>query len=162
MKSDNGNDDGRDTPVYMKDLKPEYREHFARLFTATGATLTESVMSWGFETIKHLALINAAGLAGAAALYSVPAVQKAASAALPWFLVGLVVTILTMSMVYVGGLIYTASYHRKMMMVLTDQAPISSAKTSVWVQSAVAVNWLAVLATLGLFLIGVYKLVSGA
>lgn len=162
MKSDNGNDGGRDTLVYMKDLKPEYREHFAQLFTATGATLTESVMSWGFETIKHLALINAAGLAGAAALYSVPAVQKAASAALPWFLVGLVVTILTMSMVYVGGLIYTASYHRKMMMVLTDQAPISSAKASVWVQSAVGVNWLAVLATLGLFLVGVYKLVCGA
>lgn len=117
-------------------------------------------MSWGFETIKHLAVINAAGVAGAAALYSVTVAQKGAIAALPWFLAGLIVTILTMWLVYVGGLAYTWSFQKKVMIVLTNQAPITSIKAAAWVWIGVAVNWLAVVGTFGLFLVGVYKLVG--
>ena len=144
----------------MKDIKPEYREHLVQTLNMASSALIQNVMSWGFETIKHLAVINAAGVAGAAALYSVTAAQKGATAALPWFLAGLIVTILTMWLVYVGGLLYTWSFQRKVMMVLTDQAPILSIKASRRVWIAVGANWLAVLGTFGLFLVGVYKLIG--
>ena len=147
-------------PTRMKDIKPEYREHLAQTLNMASGALTQSVMSWGFETIKHLAVINAAGVAGAAALYSVTVAQKGAIAALPWFLAGLIVTFLTMWMVYVGGLVYTWSFQRKVMAVLTDQAPIVSIKAAAWVWVSLAANWLAVLGTFALFLVGVFKLIG--
>ncbi|CAM2331472.1 ER membrane protein complex subunit 6 [Ralstonia mannitolilytica] len=158
------NEAGRDpaAPVYMKDIKQEYREHIAQALNMASATLTQTVMSLGFEIVKHLAVINAAGVAGAAALYSIAAAQKGAIAALPWFLAGLVVTILAMIVIYAGGLIFTWSFQGKVMMILTDQAPVLSVKAPVWARIAVAVNWLAVLGTLGVFLVGVYKLVCTA
>lgn len=151
---------GRDpvSLVHMKHLEPDYREHIAQALTTTSATLTQSVMSWGFEIVKHLAVINAAGVAGATALYNVSGAQKGAIAALPWFLSGLVVTILTMLLVYLGSLLFTWSFQMKVMSVLTNQAPITSLKPPRWALIAVAINWLAVLGTFCVFVAGVYKL----
>jgi len=143
----------------MKDIKPEYREHVAQMLNMTIATLTQTVMSWGFEIVKHLAVINTAGVAGAAAIYSVPAAKNAAFAALPWFLGGLAVTIFAMLLIYTSGVLVTWSLREKVMMALTDQAPIASVKAPAWARIAMAANWFSALGAFALFLVGVCKLV---
>lgn len=146
----------------MKDIKPEYREHVAQMLNMTIATLTQTVMSWGFEIVKHLAVINTAGVAGAAALYSVPTAKNAAFAALPWFLGGLAVTIFAMLLIYTSGVLVTWSLREKVMMALTDQAPIASVKAPAWARIAMAANWFSALGAFALFLVGVCKLVWSA
>lgn len=71
-------------------------KHYETEWATNVALLADLTSSWNLETVKHLAVFNVAGIAGAAALLTNPAYasQIATKLALPLFAGGLIAALL--------------------------------------------------------------------
>ncbi|WP_447981801.1 hypothetical protein [Achromobacter kerstersii] len=71
-------------------------KHYETEWTTNAALLADLTSSWNLETVKHLAVFNVAGIAGAAALLTNTAYasQITTKLALPFFAAGLVLALL--------------------------------------------------------------------
>lgn len=144
---------------FLKDVPADIAGHLTTALTSTGATLTQGMITWGFEVIKHLAVINAAGLAGATALYSAAPAKAAAAAAIPWFLGGLLIAIVTMVSIYIVGFVFAVRYQKEMMQVLANLKPLDAMKAPLAFWVATGVNWLLAASSIAAFVIGLLDLV---
>jgi len=149
---------------FLKDLPDEARATVAQKISTASDAFTEGVVNWGFEVIKHLAIFNGGGLAGAAALaqaYNTDAVvHRLTLNAIHLFVAGLILALITMVVCWIAGFFYNFFFIRKCMAVLLSAAPLSTLKLSwgIWVASGAV--WLLAAASVTLFLMGAFKVVA--
>ena len=150
--------------VRLKDIPDkEYRDHVAQSFLSLRDTITQGATQWGFEVVKHFAIINATGIAGATALAtSTKPIAAAALGSVYWFLWGLVAAIVTMVVIYFVGLAYTRVYSRQLFPMLASASPISAMNPPRWLWRLICINWLLGAISLALFFSGVIHIVSAA
>ncbi|HVL08672.1 MAG TPA: hypothetical protein VM512_05885 [Burkholderiaceae bacterium] len=141
----------------LSDLPDDVQKYLVDMVTSVGTSLAQGVMTWGFEVVKHLSVINAAGLAGSVALYSSPA-KTAALGALSAFLIGLVLAIIVMVTIYMVGLAYLVVFHKRLMGVLFGAQGIVKLRPPLWFLVVTAINWALVVASIIAFIIGVCRL----
>ncbi|WP_354678729.1 hypothetical protein [Cupriavidus plantarum] len=97
------------TPEQAQTILHEYRLRMREAAVAWRRVHADEHSAWTFETVKHLAFVNAAGLAGAAALYAAPDLGKriVGPCGVPialLFALGLVMAVLDMYLNSLGAL----------------------------------------------------------
>lgn len=151
---------------YLKDLKPEAREAVTHHFTAMSDMIVEAAGSWGFEVIKHLAIFNGAGLAGATAFAQVVASdhvnRTTVISSAHFFIVGLMVAIIAMVTVYMTGLVFARSFPQRVIHFVLGNTPISQVSPPRALKYMVPVNWLLAALSIGCFFYGAYRIMSVA
>ena len=150
--------------VRLNDLTDKfYRDQVAQSFVSIRDMLAQGVTQWGFEVVKHLSIVNAAGIAGATALAtSTKPIAVAALGSVYWFLCGLVAAIIAMIVIYFVGFAYLRVFNKQFFSVLASTQPISSMKPPPWFWIMIGINWSLCALSLVLFLGGVIHLVSAA
>jgi hypothetical protein len=151
---------------YIKDLRPDAQELVNERF----ATLTEIVMSgvleWGFEVIKHLAIFNGGGLAGAAALAQVVEKNSPAHAltleASHLFVSGLILALVTMVAIYITGLLLMRRFIAETMEISLGTDTLGEMRMSWAARALVVANWILAASSIALFLMGAFKIMAVA
>ncbi|CAG9177719.1 hypothetical protein LMG32289_03884 [Cupriavidus pampae] len=121
--------------------------------------LTQAIMDWGLEVVKHVAIINAAGLAGATALAAAPSKAEAIVAVTP-FLVGLLLAVVVMGVIFLFSFFIGLWYQHRLSRFMFGVGRASSLRPSKWVFFAMAIQWLAVAAAIAAFTIGMVRLIG--
>ncbi|AQG98328.1 hypothetical protein A9R05_05450 [Burkholderia sp. KK1] len=151
---------------YISDLTEPAQALVKERFSSITDSVMNGVLELGFEVIKHLAVFNGGGLAGAAALAQVVEKDSAAHAltlqAAHLFVFGLIVALVTMLAIYLTGMLFLRRFIAETMDMLLGAQPIGPAKMSVRAKLLVAVSWALAALSIGLFLCGAFKIVAVA
>ena len=135
---------------YLNALPSEAQTAVVRVLGSVSDAVTQAAMNWGFEVIKHLVVLNGAGLAAIVAIAqaygSNARTHTLALEGAHAFVTGLVVALITMVTIYVTGLLFVRSFVRNAMLVTISRLPVSAIRMSCLQKAFVAVNW--VLATI--------------
>lgn len=121
--------------------------------------LTKAASQWGFETVKHLVIINGAGIAGATAMLSSPTRSGRAELALPWFFFGMVLALAAIFSIYIVGLRTSYSFRKKVVKISIGESPTSAILPSRWFRFAIYFNWLLSTVSAIAFIVGAYKII---
>ncbi|WP_075259303.1 hypothetical protein [Herbaspirillum camelliae] len=148
-----GDPRSRPLSTFSPEAQAQFKAHGQKLVDV----IFNRTMDAGFELIKHFVAINAAGVAGATAIAS--ALIEPAKLAIPYFFGGLVVSIMTMLLVYVNGLQITHGMGKRFNAVVNSGAPIGTFKFSRLMWIGIVATWLLGLASILLFLTGAALLV---
>lgn len=143
---------------FIHDLNEQARTQICQMLQGLSGMLTQAIINWGLEVVKHVAIINAAGLAGATALAASPTKSAAVAAVAP-FLIGLLLAIIVMALIFVFSFVIGLSYQRKLSSFLFGAARASALKPSRWVFVAMLIQWLAVGASIVAFVVGMMRLI---
>ncbi|KVR88734.1 hypothetical protein WK27_11385 [Burkholderia vietnamiensis] len=115
-------------------------------------------MSWGFEVVKHLVVLNGAGLAAIVAIGQIsgPSVMNRALVltGAHVFVSGLVVALFDMIAIYVTGLVTVRHFTQRALMFSMGTDPISAMKLPLVNYALIGVNWALALVSMGLFIRG--------
>lgn len=145
--------------VLLTDLPEPAQGVLSDLLKSASGMLTQAVIDWGLEVVKHLAIINGAGLAGATALYSSPS-KAAALGAMHWFLAGLLIAIGVMATIFVFSFFGSMWFQRKLTMVLCGIEYINALRFPRWMVLSLGIQWLAVAASILAFVQGLRCLIA--
>lgn len=152
--------------VYLNTLPEPARELVVSRFTSLTETVMSGVMDWGFEVVKHLAIFNGGGLAGAATLAQVAEKGSVAHAltlqAAHIFIFGLIVALFTMVSIYVTGLVFLRRFIEETMHISLSLRPLSALKLTWPFKVAVCINWSLAAISICLFLWGAFKIAAVA
>lgn len=156
----NGKEPG---PEMFGDLPDEAKKIVGDQLASLLQTTTTALIGWGFEVLKHLAIFNAAGLAGATALAQAFAsdhnAHRLAVAAADAFIGGLAFSILTMVVVFFTGFAEIGPMARRNIEVMLNVQPLSALKPTRRTWTIVAINWgMATLAIVPFFVGATYLL----
>jgi hypothetical protein len=145
---------------FINDLIPEARDLFSARLRATAETLMEGVINWGFEVIKHLAIFNGAGLAGATAIAQAAGTDLIAHGlalkAAHFFVFGLMIALVAMISVYFTGIRYLRYFMVRSTHILLNKARLDAANPGRWFWIAVGVNWTLAGISIILFFVGAF------
>jgi len=153
-------------PLFMRDLIPEAQEILGGTVRSLRETLMSGVINWGFEVIKHLAIFNGAGLAGATAIAQASGSSAGAHAialqSAHLFVVGLAIALITMVTIYFTGIGYLRYFIDRSTAMLLNTLPITGINppTVFWV--SVGVNWCLAAASIVTFFAGALKIIAVA
>jgi aryl-alcohol dehydrogenase-like predicted oxidoreductase len=154
-----GKKKNQEAPTYLKDAPQETQDYIRAFLLDILKVVMEQLLQWALETIKHLIVLNAAGLAGVVAMYSATAYapKVAATHAGAAFLVGIAIAFAALASGYVTGILTLRSMSRRYGDVIQSRAP-TQAIAEVANKGYVALNWLLALASLIAFIVGVARL----
>jgi len=129
----------------FKDLSADAQKVVSDQLSSTLQALVVAVMGWGLEVLKHLAVFNGAGLAGATALAQAfstnTSVHRLAISAADSFIVGLAFAILTMVVVFLTGFAQIGPFIKRNMEVMLNVRPLSELKPTWKTWVFVGINW---------------------
>jgi hypothetical protein len=143
---------------FIHELSEPARTQMSQMLQGLSGMLTQAIINWGLEVVKHVAIINAAGLAGATALAASPTKAAAVSAVAP-FLVGLLLAIVVMALIFVVSFVFGVWYQRRLSSFLFGVARASAMQPSWWLFAAMAIQWIAVGASIVAFVVGMARLI---
>lgn len=152
--------DGEDelTPkdIFLSNLPPEARAAAAGVLSSLVDVVTQGAMNWGFEVIKHLVVLNGAGLASIVALAqafgSTPRVHVLAVEGAHVFVAGLAVALVAMVSVYFTGLAFVRRMVRSWIQVSASKQPLSVLQLTCGQRAMIGTNWFLAAASIALFL----------
>lgn len=144
--------------VFLKDLSPEAQLAATRQFASLSDAITQAAMNWGFEVVKHLVVLNGAGLAAIVAIGQISGTSVMNRALILTgahvFVSGLVVALFDMIAIYVTGLLTVRHFSRRAFMFSIGTASISALKLSSHHYAFIGTNWALALISTGLFIRG--------
>lgn len=160
--------DGEDelTPkdIFLSSLPPEARAAASGVLSSLVDVVTQGAMNWGFEVIKHLVVLNGAGLAAIVALAqafgSTPRVHVLAVQGAHIFVAGLAVALVAMVSVYFTGLVFVRRMVRNWMQVASNKQPLSVLDLTCGQRTMIAANWSLAAASMALFLYGATRIAA--
>lgn len=139
----------------LNEFSPERQQFFADSMRSLVEHSMNAGATVGFELVKHFAIINGAGIAGATA-YSANNPDGVTS--LPWFCLGLVMAIVTMIIVNVNGLRFIRHMAGAQQKILFGDAYIEEFRVPRSVVWTIRLTWVSGGISFVLFLIGVQKM----
>lgn len=118
----------------------------------------QAALNWGFEVVKHLVVLNGAGLAAIVAIGQISGTSLINRALVLTgahvFVGGLMVALFDMIAIYVTGLVTVRHFSRRTLMFSIGKAPISALKLSFRHYALIGINWALALVSIGLFIRG--------
>lgn len=108
----------------------------------------------GFEIVKHLTIINGAGIAGATAMSTKPGAENS----LPWFCAGMLLSILTMIFIYANGFHYMKHIANKQVEILFGRADVGDFRASPGFWLRIKITWCIGAFSILSFVVGVLHL----
>ncbi|MBR7961233.1 hypothetical protein KDW41_12335 [Burkholderia vietnamiensis] len=150
--------------MYFHHLPDNVRDLIGARINSANDALTQGVMDWGFEVMKHLAIFNGAGLAGAAAIaqaYSTDRLVHAlALQAVHLFVAGLMVALVTMVASYLLGFFCLFELPIRWAAVLTSKEPLGHLRVPKRILVGAGIVWGLTAASIALFFLGALKFVK--
>ncbi|MHB9833839.1 hypothetical protein Q8F57_003270 [Paraburkholderia terrae] len=145
---------------FINDLIPEAKQIVKARLQALSETLMQGVIGWGFEVIKHLAIFNGAGLAGATAIAQAAGTDVLGHAlalkAAHYFVFGLMTALISMITIYFTGIRYLRYFMERSTDIMINVARIDAAKPGRWFWVSIGVNWTLAASSIVLFFIGAF------
>lgn len=144
--------------VFLKDIPSENQDVVRSRLTSLADLFATGVMNWGFEVVKHLAIFNGAGLAGATALLQRAGTNDLTKTAtvlsMHLFVYGLIAGIVAMLAIYLTGVFLHGRFQRTTIDVLLNKQPIGAMKPRRIFWILIGVNWLCAAVSIALFFWG--------
>jgi len=146
--------------IYLRDTEPEFRAWVSTFFGDTIISVLQFGMTVGLELVRHLAIVNGAGLAGVTALYSAADLPKKAAvlSSSGWFLGGLTLAMFTMLVLYAAGSFIAARFTGVVSEWVGNIEPFDPARLRAMRLLAIP-TWTVGLASFACFIVGAAKLI---
>ncbi|KFG94397.1 hypothetical protein GQ56_0126430 [Burkholderia paludis] len=144
---------------YLKDAPDETQKTVREFLLGMVTAVSSQLMQWALETVKHLIVINAAGLAGVVAMYGGGYAPKvAATHAGVCFLIGICLAFAALASGYITGFITLRRMANHIADIIASTAPTHVLDGTVNNFFIVA-NWTLSAISLCVFILGVAKLI---
>ncbi|WP_175753879.1 hypothetical protein [Burkholderia ambifaria] len=144
--------------VFLKDLPPDAQSAVTQQFASLSDAIMQAALNWGFEVVKHLVVLNGAGLAAIVAIGQILGTsamnRSLVLTGAHVFVGGLMVALFDMIAIYVTGLVTVWHFSRRTLMFSIGAAPISALKLSLFHYALIGINWALALVSVGLFIRG--------
>jgi hypothetical protein len=152
-------------PVFIKDLPKEGQDTIGRLLASLNDAILNGALSWGFEVIKQLAILNGAGLAAIVAIAQAygsnnPKVHVLAVQGTHFFVWGLMIALATMVTVYLTGLFFVRDYMQKSVEAIIGVRPVTDLRPSMKTKTIIGMNWILAVTSGVLFVLGASRIAS--
>jgi hypothetical protein len=129
-----------------------------RQLSSVSDATTQGILTWGFEVIKHLVVLNGAGLTAIvtiAQISSLPTVSHAlALRGSHVFVAGLVIALMSMLTIYATGLLFVRKFTATVLMVSVSTAPLSKLRLTRTFKILIGINWTLAAISIVLFIRG--------
>ncbi|WNC90942.1 hypothetical protein RI103_06215 [Paraburkholderia sp. FT54] len=150
--------------TYLTSLTPAAQAAIGRQLAAVTDAVVQGAMNWGFEVVKHLAILNGAGLAAIVAIAQAAngdlRIHTLALHGAHQFVAGLMIASIAMLSVYISGLFFSRDFTQRTLDVLLGTKPLSRLQPPILYKSMIGLNWILTLMSLGLFFAGSLTIVK--
>lgn len=152
------NDKTKQTEKFLKDLPIDAQTAVTRQLASLSDSITQAAMNWGFEVVKHLVVLNGAGLTAIVAIAQISGTStidhKLALTGAHVFVAGLIVALCSMLTIYATGLFFVRSFTKCVLMISIGTKPISALQLSCSNKALIGVNWTLAFISIVLFVRG--------
>ncbi|WP_269501089.1 hypothetical protein [Burkholderia sp. IMCC1007] len=150
--------------MFYNQLPEEVRTLLGARIESANDALTQGVIDWGFEVMKHLAIFNGAGLAGASAIAQAysndPTVHTVALQAVHLFVAGLMVALVTMVASYLIAFLCLFKLPLRWAEVLLNRKPLGHLRVPTRYLIGSGIVWILSATSIVLFFLGALKVVK--
>ncbi|MDR5736145.1 hypothetical protein QCE47_27925 [Caballeronia sp. LZ025] len=148
-------------PGYFEALPDEPRQWLQAMLSDTLIAMLEGSLNMGLELLRHLAIVNGAGLAGVTALFGSldTALRPAAISAAAWFMIGLTLALFTMLFAYISSTLAVGKMSRTIGFWVSNAQPFDKKQLGFAKWLAIP-NWVTGAISIGCFVVGALRLAS--
>lgn len=154
------NNKAKQGETFLKDLPVDAQTAVTGQLASLSDATTQAAMNWGFEVVKHLVVLNGAGLTAIVAIAQISGTtainHKLALTGAHYFVAGLMVALCSMLTIYATGLFFTRNFTQRVLMVSIGTAPISALRLSRFTKALIGTNWALAAISIVLFIRGAF------
>jgi hypothetical protein len=146
------------TETFLKDLPVDAQTAVTRQLASLCDSSTQAAMNWGFEVVKHLVVLNGAGLTAIVAIAQISGTttinHTLALTGAHVFVGGLIVALCSMITIYATGLFFVRSFTQRVLMFSIGKKPLSALRLSRFHKGLIGLNWGLAIISIALFVRG--------
>jgi hypothetical protein len=152
------NNKTKQAEMFLKDLPVDAQTAVTRQLASLSDAITQTAMNWGFEVVKHLVVLNGAGLTAIVAIAQISGTTSInhalALTGAHVFVGGLIVALCSMLTIYATGLFFVRSFIQRVLMVSIGTKPLSALRLSRFNKALIGINWTLAVISIALFVRG--------
>jgi len=152
------NNETKQAEIFLKDLPVDAQTAVTRQLAALSDAATQAAMNWGFEVVKHIVVLNGAGLTAIVAIAQIsgtsPTNHTLALTGAHVFVGGLIVALSSMLTIYATGLFFVRNFTQRVFMVSIGTKPLSALRLSLFSKALIGINWTLAIISIVLFVRG--------
>jgi hypothetical protein len=152
------NNETNQTEMFLKDLPVDAQTAVTRQLAFLSNAITQTAMNWGCEVVKHLVVLNGAGLTAIVAIAQISGISSInhslALTGAHVFVGGLIVALCSMLTIYATGLLTARSFAKCVLMFSIGTKPLSALRLSCFNKALIGINWSLAVISIAFFVCG--------
>ncbi|WP_155122392.1 hypothetical protein [Burkholderia ubonensis] len=152
------NNNTNQAEMFLKDFPVDAQTAVTRQLASLSDAVTQAAMNWGFEVVKHLVVLNGAGLTAIVAIAQISGTASInhtlALTGAHIFVGGLIVALCSMLTIYATGLFFARSFTQGVLLFSIGKKPLSALRLSRFNKTLIGINWSLVVVSVALFVRG--------
>ena len=150
--------------VFLNDLTESAQTAVTRQLASLNDTITQGAMNWGFEVVKHLVVLNGAGLTAVVAIAQISGISSInhsfALSGAHAFVWGLIAALCSMLTIYITGLVVVRGFTGNFLNFSLGKGPLSALKLSCFSKTLMGINWTFAIISIAFFVYGGFRIAA--